>query len=183
MAPRHWTLSPISGSFTGKATDPVSAAMSAMCSRTTSAQAALCAVDPHFRGAKGTECSSPDRSILIVYCHPARSMTGVELQLSARAERQDALAYALVFVDLLAISVWVAGGWVTVFDSGRAYWALGGVMILLGCLGFVLLRQVSERDDRHRLLVFLGLPSALVLLLPPGSLMLTLGKADAFRGF
>jgi hypothetical protein len=110
-------------------------------------------------------------------------MAGVELQLSARALRQDALGYVLAFVDLLAISLWVAGGWVTVFDSVRAYWALGGAMMLLGCLGFVLLRQVAQRDDRHRLLVILGVPSAFVLLLPPGSLMLTLGMADAFRGF
>ncbi len=110
-------------------------------------------------------------------------MAGVELQVSARAERLEALAYALLFVDLLAISLWAAGGWV-IFDSVGAYWgALGGGMMLLGCLGFVLLRQVAQRDDRHPLLVFLGVSSALVLLLPLASLLLMLGMANAFRGF
>ncbi len=94
-----------------------------------------------------------------------------------------ALAYALVFVDVLAISLWVSSGWVMVFDSFSAYLALGGVMVLLGFFGFALVHRVAQRDDRHPLLVCLGVPSALVFLLPPGSLMLILGMAEAFRGF
>lgn len=93
----------------------------------------------------------------------------MELQLRPRVGRLDALAYALVFVDLLAIALWVASGWVTVLDSLRAYMALGGVMMLLGCLGVVLRHRVAQRDGRHPLLVCLGMPSALVLILPPGS--------------
>jgi hypothetical protein len=96
--------------------------------------------------------------------------------------RQETSAYILALADLLVITAWLANGWF-IQVSFAAYLAYGGLMMLLGFLGFVIVHRLARHDERHPLMVVLSVPSALLLLLPPGSLVLMLGFARALSGF
>lgn len=104
------------------------------------------------------------------------------LEQSARVAQQETAGYILAVLDLLVIAVWLAHGWY-IQVSFAAYLAYGGLMMLLGFLGFVTVHRLAGHHDRHPLMVFLSVPSALLLLLPPGSLLLMVGFTRALSGF
>jgi hypothetical protein len=95
-------------------------------------------------------------------------MPAVDSLLSKRTGLLDASAYALFVADLAAIAVWtrdfVVSSYVTIFDTTRSYFAFGGVIILLGCLGVALLLRAGERHRRRVSMTCLRVSSWLLLL-------------------
>lgn len=95
-------------------------------------------------------------------------MPAVESTLGERTGRLDASAYALVAADLAATAAWtwdfVVSSENVISDSDRTYFASGGIIILLGCLGAAFLFRADERHRRRLSMTCLRVSSSLLLL-------------------
>jgi len=112
----------------------------------------------------------------------ARTMPAVDTQLGRRTGLLDASAYALVSADLIAIAVWtrefvVSGSEDLIFESTRSYFAFGGVIILLGCLGVAFLLRAGERHRRRVSMTCLRVSSWFLLLPLAGYGLIIVGTA------
>lgn len=98
----------------------------------------------------------------------ARTVPAVDSTLSKRTGLLDASAYALVVAELIALAVWTRDFVVShedvIFESTRNYFAFGGVIILLGCLGVAFLLRAGERHGRRLSMTCLRVSSWLLLL-------------------
>jgi hypothetical protein len=110
----------------------------------------------------------------------------VKLQLGTRVDRSDALAYAVALADLVAIAVWTwdffAAQEFTVFPTDRAYFAFGGVIVLLGCLGIAILLGARRRGKARRSIVCVRVCTGL-LFLPVAGYALIVIAAQALHNF
>jgi hypothetical protein len=106
------------------------------------------------------------------------SVTVVDHQLSTRERRLDALAKALIWLEILTIALLFASG--RLFGSTWGYVAVSGVLMLLGCLGLTLRHRIAQRDRRSPRLLDLGVTSALVILLPPVAVLAILPGISGF---
>ena len=108
-------------------------------------------------------------------------MPAVDSTLSKRTGLLDASAYALVVADLIAIAVWtwdfVVSSEDVIFDATRSYFAFGGVIILLGCLGVALLLRAEERHRRRVSMTCLRVSSWLLLLPLTGYALIMVGAS------
>jgi hypothetical protein len=111
----------------------------------------------------------------------ARTMPTVDSLLSKRTGLLDASAYALVVADLVALAVWtwdfVVSAEDVIFDSDRNYFAFGGVVILLGCLGVAFLLRTEERHRRRLSMTCLRVSSSLLLLPLAGYALIIVGAS------
>jgi hypothetical protein len=108
-------------------------------------------------------------------------MPAVDTQLGRRTGLLDASAYALAIADLAVIAVWTrdffVSSYVRIFETIQSYFAFGGVIILLGCLGVAFLLRAGERQRRRVSMTCLRVSSWLLLLPLVGYGFIVVGAA------